>query len=281
VITTSALGSQEERDERPKKKNKKQMKVSRELVFEEHTAALITTDDITNELITAIGGTRSPRLLCIHGRNANMEISEMQMARLGLSQDFSITYLEGPHVMAAKPASDASTGPAPISPTPLMYSWAEQSNDVGSSDSEVKAEEEASGLQTMMDQESLFKSLLMIMKHVQKHGPYEAVYGFSQGAALATVLSSKVLRLKICDYFGEEQELYHEQEQQRLWSFVFTACAANDTIWRSVVSLIDDRDQTEPTCPLSTFQVRNSLVCQITSKSNLRSIYYVITRSKL
>jgi acyl-CoA synthetase (AMP-forming)/AMP-acid ligase II len=143
------------------------------------------------------------RLLCLHGRKSNMDISKRQMARLGLDQDFdSITYLQGPYVDTALLSSDDDG-------VPLYYSWVESR-----SSSETKKEKESTAtsssssgmqlMQTNLDKHSLLTSLYKIIQHVRTHGPYDAVYGFSQGAALATVLSSRVLRLKVLDYFGDE-----------------------------------------------------------------------------
>jgi acyl-CoA synthetase (AMP-forming)/AMP-acid ligase II len=139
------------------------------------------------------------RLLCLHGRKSNMDISKRQMVRLGLDEDFdSITYLQGPYVDTALSSDDDDA--------PLFYSWVESSS---SSEKEKATSPAISSsvmqMQTNLDQHSLLTSLYKIIQHVRTNGPYDAVYGFSQGAALATVLSSRVLRLKVLDYFAKEQ----------------------------------------------------------------------------
>jgi len=56
--------------------------------------------------------------------------------------------------------------------------------------------------------EGLERGIKHLKAHVAKHGPYDGIYGFSAGAAVATIASSRV------------------KKENRQWRFVLTACGA-------------------------------------------------------
>ena len=188
--------------------------------------------------------TVKPRLLCLHGWRSNAEITRMQLDNLGLLDFFDPIFIEGPHV-SSEPANDAvnllSQGP--------FFSWVDQiENDEDGSDKK-ETKKSITGLsrggnsdghernqQIVTDE--LMHSLKAIMVHLLTESQYldtlsksnsnvasipcyDAVYGFSQGATLVTLLSHACVR-------NEVLEVLNLPPMQHLpWKFVISACAAN------------------------------------------------------
>ena len=146
---------------------------------------------------------RSPRLLCLHGKGSNIEISKLQISRLELDQYFEVTFLQGPfrYVEQSRVGSEY----------PDLYAWTSSSEDI----SEPMA---------VSNIHCLLKSLILILRHVEVYGSYDAVYGFSQGASLATVLTYADIRAKIMSMFMCEPTFASP------WKFVFLGWAANTII---------------------------------------------------
>lgn len=111
-----------------------------------------------------------PRLLCLHGWRSNNQISRLQCKNLGLSEAFRVSYLHG-NVESEVPSDEsfATTFDGP------WFSWIDNIE-------EVDRDWEASVTQ-------LRASLRYILDHIAETGPYDVVYGFSQGAALVALLS--------------------------------------------------------------------------------------------
>jgi acyl-CoA synthetase (AMP-forming)/AMP-acid ligase II len=119
--------------------------------------------------------TPKPRLLCLHGVRSNPAITASQLGNLGIDNAFEVDHLPG----------RLKTG--------TVFSWFE----------------------TGAPEEEIFEACNYILSYVDENGPYEAVYGFSQGAYLVTLLSSSRFRAQI----GTESRMVP-------WSFCILACAA-------------------------------------------------------
>ena len=107
-----------------------------------------------------------PRVLCLHGRGSNNDITEFQVMGLKLTDKFTPVYLQAPHKTISwhQSLNQISKGP--------FYSWADSSASL--SDQEDQWEE----------------SLVYIAEYCNKHGPFDGVYGFSQGASIITNFSA-------------------------------------------------------------------------------------------
>ena len=101
-----------------------------------------------------------PKLLCLHGRRSNAEVTEMQcQGVLELDKVAALDYLDAPFESTA---FDKDIGPG--------KSWFLR-------DEPVEA-----------PHEHLRQSLVHIVQKIASAGPFDGVYGFSQGAAIASLL---------------------------------------------------------------------------------------------
>ena len=127
------------------------------------SATRLPGDDNTGQTVDR--GNKS--ILCLHGWRGNNDVSRMHARALGFKRHFQagVTYLQGPHA-ANGPADDATAeffdGP--------YYTWFEPS------DAERRSDQ-------------LLISLESVITFVRANGPFHAVFGFSQGAGIATLLS--------------------------------------------------------------------------------------------
>ncbi|RYH20248.1 hypothetical protein EON65_24060 [archaeon] len=140
------------------------------------------------------------RALCLHGWRSSNEVTAIQCANLGITSLFEVTYLHGP--VASEKAADEFTslfgGP--------YYSWLDHTID--DSDGNSSSPDHLERLEYQ-----LVQSVQYIINYIQTNGPFDVVYGFSQGAALATILSSS----KVLQYFGLAEVP---------WKAVICCCAA-------------------------------------------------------
>ena len=101
-----------------------------------------------------------PKLLCLHGRRSNAEVTEMQcQGILELDKVAALNYLDAPFESTA---FDKDIGPG--------RSWFLRDGPPEAA------------------QETLRQSLLHIVRTIASDGPFDGVYGFSQGAAIASLL---------------------------------------------------------------------------------------------
>ena len=118
-----------------------------------------------------------PRILCLHGGGSNNDITPFQTQGLKLSARMECVYLHAPHVMEyCYPGLDRfSDGP--------FYAWAVPSMNPLLFVAALFGK-------TSSDQEDQWdQSLECIAKFCEKNGPFDGVYGFSQGAAIITNFS--------------------------------------------------------------------------------------------
>ena len=134
-------------------------------------------------------------ILCLHGWRSNNDVSRMHARALGLKGHFKsgVVYLQGPH--SAEGPADAATDEFFDGP---FYSWFEPDDERGRAD-------------------QLLQSLQSVVSFVKNHHePFNAVFGFSQGAGIAALLSHPaVLRALTGD-------------SAPLWNCCVLACASVD-----------------------------------------------------
>jgi len=120
-------------------------------------------------------GRRGPRILCLHGMGSNNGITAIQAANLGLESKYGFA-CDLLHAVTEVAAQDdmiemLSAGP--------YYSWF----DLSLLPWRMAATGSPGG--------SLHASLNRVMNCIEQHGPYEGIFGFSQGALMVTCLSSE------------------------------------------------------------------------------------------
>jgi len=134
---------------------------------------------------------RKPKLLCLHGAGSNDAITSHQTMGLKLSTRFECIFAHAPHITNCFPGLDEYiSGPC--------YSWA----------SMFKIEADLKG--------QWDESLEYIAKLCIESGPFDGVYGFSQGAAIVTNFSHPTIWK---DRF---------QMEKCPWKFAIIACGTCD-----------------------------------------------------
>lgn len=152
-----------------------------------------------------------PRMLCLHGRGSNNQITEMQMLVFAdtVACDFFQASFE-----CAPPAGLLMMTNGPSCTWIDTRSTDKDANvDAANKDSNKDASLTGSRHEDNGDS-SLFRSLAEVRACIKRYGPYDGLYGFSQGGLLVTLLSSAVV---LKSFF---------QVEVAPWNFVVCACAA-------------------------------------------------------
>ena len=110
-------------------------------------------------------GDQLPRILALHGRQSNNDVTAVQLENLHITPDrYEIVYLHGPlnEEYGDHAIEEFVSGP--------FYSWFEYD-----------------------DNRKLKPSLIRAVNHVfnaiEQFGPFDAIYGFSQGATVAVLVA--------------------------------------------------------------------------------------------
>jgi len=124
-------------------------------------------------------GALKHRLLVLHGHGSNNDISELQVLNLQLAKKHGVQcdFLSAQIETTARDGTIAQLSPGPF------HTWFHLSGLVGT----------LVGQGPGVAGGSLHDSLCRIIEHLQTHGPYDGVYGFSQGAVMATLLCSETV----------------------------------------------------------------------------------------
>ncbi|CAJ1945659.1 unnamed protein product [Cylindrotheca closterium] len=105
---------------------------------------------------------RKSKILCLHGGRSNNDVTQFQTAGLKLSTRADCHYLHAPHeANRCYPGLENFVSPP-------FWTWSEASDSAS---------------------EQWDKSLESIAEYCRKEGPFDAVFGFSQGAAMITQFS--------------------------------------------------------------------------------------------
>lgn len=124
-------------------------------------------------------------MLCLHGRGSNNDVSELQLMNLrmpGVACDFFQGRIECPPQSPLLPMFCTQQH---------FYSWIDDENPM----------------------KSLHQSFAEIMEVVETRGPFDGIYGFSQGGAVVAMLSNEMVWKGLLG--GSSCP----------WSFVVCACA--------------------------------------------------------
>ncbi len=119
------------------------------------------------------------RILCLHGYASNNDITQLQLASLRLETAHACC-CDMLEATTEEPWTGMFNGLGEFSSRPF-YSWF----SVAAARFQRKTIGAPGG--------PLHSSLLHVMQHVAAHGPYDGVYGFSQGALLASYLCASAV----------------------------------------------------------------------------------------
>lgn len=125
-----------------------------------------------------------PRILCLHGWRTNGEILSMQMAALQANTSMNCVFIDAPF----PGRGDPDRGIALFYPDRPYYEWFYRSKKV------VTASEDTETLNSKYPKasakyENLDESIKFLINHLETHGPYDGILGFSQGASMVTRLA--------------------------------------------------------------------------------------------
>ncbi|KAL7542765.1 hypothetical protein ACHAXR_013097 [Thalassiosira sp. AJA248-18] len=148
-----------------------------------------------------------PRLLCLHGGGANNDIASVQAGGLKLSTRFECVFVHAPHITDSFPGLDEFfSGP--------FRSWATASN------LRLKAWfDGGSTTEFPIDSHETCQwddSLEYLATFCKENGPFDGVYGFSQGAGMVTNFSHPTIW----------KDRFHME--QCPWKFAILACGTFD-----------------------------------------------------
>ena len=122
-------------------------------------------------------GDRGLRMLCLHGRGSNNDITRMQVDNLL----FETVHGVACDMLCATEETSPQNEMMPHFTDEPFYSWF----------SIYWLNHGCMGIGS--EGGSLHTSLLRIVKVIEAHGPYDGVYGFSQGATLAAMLCNRTV----------------------------------------------------------------------------------------
>lgn len=147
-----------------------------------------------------VAAKRPLRLLCLHGRGSNNDITSIQLVSLNLHTAAKIDLLQGG--IEAEPATVAFDQLSQRS----FRSWFDDSAGVE-------------------------RAMLRVLRAIRQHGPYDGIYGFSQGAAVAAFLSIPGIAEKL----GGTRD----------WRFIICACGVATRLAEVRASYMDHRRDSE------------------------------------
>ena len=193
-----------------------------------------------------------PNILCLHGYRSNMEISALQLQHLGLDSKFHVHHLQGP--IQTNDAADAAIQILSRGP---YFSWMDSIDPDSDTTSNAFDAKNSNREQKEVEEEVKFQQLLSALKVILRHvdslvnyESYDAVYGFSQGGTIASILSCPELVHKlrlhfqcrappqpranpnanngngtvITSAFPSEEDVWYKRP---CWKFAYLACAGN------------------------------------------------------
>ncbi|WP_415882955.1 AMP-binding protein [Neptuniibacter sp. QD34_54] len=119
------------------------------------------------------GPASKPRLLALHGKGSNSKVTAMQLENLGVTDsEYEIVYLDAPTLVGCP-----GTGVDELAKDNLVaapwYSWLPECDDV-ENDVLLRA---------------VCKSVGSVLSVIKNKGPFDGIYGFSQGAVIASLVT--------------------------------------------------------------------------------------------
>jgi hypothetical protein len=134
-------------------------------------------NDINTEGSMANSFTRKPKILCLHGAGGNNSMSEFLAEMLKLTTRFECVFIHAPHeTRCYNEKGKLFNGP--------FYSWASLGDSDDANMIEKFRKENVSYVRGQWD-----GSLECLAEFCNEHGPFDGVFGVSQGAAIATDFS--------------------------------------------------------------------------------------------
>lgn len=147
--------------------------------------------------VSALGD--KPRMLALHGWRSNSRVTQKQIENIGLDQLYDVTYLDAcctSRCAATELLQSLVEGP--------WFSWWDKEDWESNEDHPLSSKDEA----------VIMNALRFLVDQIKSLGPFEAVYGFSQGAGMACMLCNPVV---LANLVGQETRLFNQ---------LYVACAA-------------------------------------------------------
>lgn len=133
------------------------------------------------------GRSRPLRILCLHGRGANAAVTELQLCSIGLLELATCDFLNGSYESSPAHKDFGSFG--------KCFSW---------SHLERKRLQKAAPEGDSAECSPLDIPLLGVLKCLETHGPFDGIYGFSQGGGMVACLSDPAWLARL----GRNQPLF-------------------------------------------------------------------------
>ncbi|CAI1858233.1 AMP-binding protein [Serratia fonticola] len=155
----------------------------------------------------------SPKLnfLAMHGRGSNSEITKLQLSNLNLlGAEFDFSYLNGPIIV-----DEPGNGLEGLK-SGTWYSWLSGGGENSPQENEILFN-------------TLCYAVYYVLKNVAQKGPFDGVFGFSQGALIAALANNlyqdEPLQAALISRFGDSVRSIIPQ--QPLFGMAVFACAAS------------------------------------------------------
>ncbi|KDB08851.1 Long-chain-fatty-acid--CoA ligase [Burkholderia sp. lig30] len=117
-----------------------------------------------------------PKLLALHGRGSNGDVTRLQINNLGLSEsDYEIRYVDGP-ITSSRPGPGVEELEGLVSGP--WYSWLPEN-----------LSESASGNEKILA-DAICAAVEHVLSVLESEGPFDGIYGFSQGGVIAGLVNN-------------------------------------------------------------------------------------------
>ncbi len=151
------------------------------------------------------------KILALHGQGSSSTVTELQLHNLGLTgPEFAITYLNGPRLAEGPGPGVAALAEWVAGP---WHSWLPPAQD---GDCDGRALRRA-----------LCEAVCTVLAAVEAHGPFDGIYGFSQGGLVASLVNGLPLDDALAAALAEHggRDYSHLFREHRLFDGVVIACA--------------------------------------------------------
>ena len=153
------------------------------------------------------------KILALHGRGSNGDVTRMQLENLGLlDSEYEIIHINGP-ISTQEPGSGLSEMERIVSGP--WFSWLPRYENEEKVDSALLLR-------------AICEAVKLVLDTVTEHGPFDGVFGFSQGGVVASLVNGlphdNALKEALIDIYGAE--INENYLKQKAFTTTIVACAA-------------------------------------------------------
>lgn len=131
-----------------------------------------------SDVLSSSSSSRKPKFLCLHGWRTSGFILSIQTAALRANTDIDCEFIDAPY----KAEGQADAGIEAFYPDLPYYEWF------------LKRFDEANGKKKL--RVGIEDSISFIIDYMNKHGPFDGILGFSQGAGMTTRIARLFMESK-------------------------------------------------------------------------------------